>query len=183
MSLFTSVVGGSSGTSLTSDASGRWGCGAFMSTGEWLQLRWPSVWEMVHITVKELLPIVVACATWGHSWQGKTACCLCDNATAVAILRSGTSKHSLAMHLMRCLFVFTAAYQKFLAPEQLPGKRNAAADSLSRGNLSSLFQQVPTAHPHPVLLSPALIRAVILQTLDWMSASWRAVLRSTLLKA
>ena len=28
---------------VTSDASGSWGCGAYMSTGEWFQLRWPPV--------------------------------------------------------------------------------------------------------------------------------------------
>ncbi len=183
VSLFSSVVRGACCTTLTSDASGTWGCGAFTSTGEWLQLRWPSVWEEVHITVKELLPIMVACATWGHCWRGRTVRCLCDNAAVVAILRSGTSKHPLAMHLMRCLFFFTAAYQIFLAPEHLPGKQNAAADSISRGNLSSFFQLVPTAHPHPAQLSPALTRALILQTPDWTSASWRAVLRSTLLRA
>ncbi len=150
VSLFTSVVRSSFGTTLTSDASGTCGCGAFTSTGEWLQLRWPSVWEKIHITVKELLPIMVACATWGHSWQRKTVRSLCDNAAVVAILRSGTSKHSLAMHLLRCLL---------------------------------LFQLVPTAHPHPALLPLALIWALLLQTQDWMSASWRAMLRSTLLMA
>ena len=31
--------------------------------------------ESVHITAKELLPIMVACA---HQWQGCTIRCLCD---------------------------------------------------------------------------------------------------------
>ncbi len=174
VSLFTSVVRGSSCTTLTTDASGTWGCGAFTSAGGWLQLRWPSVWEEVHITVKELLPIVVASATWGHGWRGRTVRCRCDNAAVVAILRSGTSKHSLAMHLMRCLFFFTAAYQIYLALKHVPGKLNAAADSISRGNLSLFFQLVPTAHRHPAQLSPALIRALILQTPDWSKLESRA---------
>ena len=42
---------------LTSDASGGWGGGAFTSSGEWFQLQWPECWSSVHITVKQLAPI------------------------------------------------------------------------------------------------------------------------------
>ncbi len=45
---------------LISDASGSWDFGAFTSTGEWFQLRFPDSWQELHITVKELLPIVLA---------------------------------------------------------------------------------------------------------------------------
>ena len=55
---------------LTSDASGSWGCGAFTSTGQWFQLALPDSWQEVHITMKELLPIVLAAATWGPLWRG-----------------------------------------------------------------------------------------------------------------
>lgn len=44
---------------VTSDASGSWGSGAFNSQGEWFQFQLPQSWATVHITVKELLPIVV----------------------------------------------------------------------------------------------------------------------------
>ena len=53
---------------ITSDASGQWGCGAFSSDGEWFQLEWPDSWIGVHITIKELLPMVVAMAMWGKKW-------------------------------------------------------------------------------------------------------------------
>ena len=39
---------------ITSDASSSWGCGTFMTSG------WPETWRDLHITVKELLPIVMA---------------------------------------------------------------------------------------------------------------------------
>ena len=44
---------------VTSDASGNWGCGAF-SGSQWFQLAWPDCWAEVHITAKELVPIVLA---------------------------------------------------------------------------------------------------------------------------
>ena len=77
---------------LTSDASGSWGCGAFTCTGQWFQLKLPESWRDVHITVKELLPIVLAVAVWGTLWRGFTVCCRCDNAAVVAIVNSGRSR-------------------------------------------------------------------------------------------
>ena len=50
---------------VTADASGRWGCGAF-SGAQWFQVEWPESWAMVHITVKELLSIVLACMCTLH---------------------------------------------------------------------------------------------------------------------
>ena len=60
---------------MTSDASGHWGCGAFSSAGDWFQCQWPQAWATVHITIKELLPVVLACAVWGQQWRGKTIRC------------------------------------------------------------------------------------------------------------
>ena len=75
------------GATITSDASGSWGCGAYVSSGEWFQLEWPSSWQQIHITVKELLPVVLSVAIWGSMWQGKAVHCRCDNAAVVAILK------------------------------------------------------------------------------------------------
>jgi len=47
---------------LTSDASSSWSCGAFTLTGDWFRLQWPDFWASIHITVKELLPIVMGIA-------------------------------------------------------------------------------------------------------------------------
>ena len=163
---------------LTSDASGSWGCGAFESSGLWFQIEWQGALEGVHITVKELLPVVVACALWGRQWRGMTVQCRCDNAVVVAILRSGTSKLPLAMHLMRCLFFFVAYYQIYLDPVHLPGRCNEAADSLSRNNLPRFLQLVPTAQPQPTPLPGGLFQALVSQTPDWTSDTWMTVLRS-----
>ena len=55
---------------LTSYASSLWGCGAFQKSGEWFQCKCGSEWKETHITVKELLPIVITYALWNHKWQG-----------------------------------------------------------------------------------------------------------------
>ena len=66
---------------IISDASGNWGCGAY-SEGQWFMLPWSGAIGGVHITVKELAPIVVAAAIWGHSWRGKKVLAQCDNTAA-----------------------------------------------------------------------------------------------------
>ena len=35
------------------------------------QLEWPRHLEATHITVKELIPIVLGVAVWGREWQGR----------------------------------------------------------------------------------------------------------------
>lgn len=182
-SMFESVARSSPAGTVTSDASGSWGCGAFSSSGEWFQLQWPASWEAVHITVKELLPVVIACAVWGERWSGKTVRCHCDNEAVVAILKSGTSKHPLVMHLMRCLFLFTARSQLYLDPVHVPGRLNEAADSLSRGKLPLFLQLVPSAHPNPTPIPEELSQALVHQRPDWTADAWRAVLHSILPRA
>ena len=73
---------------------------AFTSDGQWFQLQ---RWDGVHITVKELLPIVLGVAVWDSRWKGLTVTCRSDNAAVVAIVNSGRSKMDRAMRLTRCL--------------------------------------------------------------------------------
>ena len=124
---------------LTSDASGSWGCGAFCSTGEWFQFQWPPEWSGVNITAKELFPLVVGCAIWGDRWCGKVIRCLCDNAAVVAIVKSGSSKDDMVMHLVRTLFYFSAKHDVCLSIEHIAGSCNRA-DSLSRNSIPCIVQ-------------------------------------------
>ena len=92
-------------------------------TSQWCQMHqghgvWCNLWQRMvltllggsreyislqTITVKELLPIVIAAAIWGSRWVGKTIRAQCDNAAIVAVLSSRTSKEVEVMHLLRCL--------------------------------------------------------------------------------
>ena len=153
---------------ITSDASGGWGCGAFCTDGRWFQIRWPDSWAPLHITVKELLPIIVACAVWGKPWRGKTIKVRCDNAAVVTIVNKGRSKEPRAMHLMRCLFFFLARFNVFIVAEHIARRVNVAADSLSRGNLPLFRRQVPTAELSPTPV-PEEVRQVLLAKGDWTS--------------
>ena len=169
--------------SVTSDASGGWGCGAFSSAGEWFQLQWPPSWGKLHITIKELLPVVVSIALWGSSWRGKRVRCRSDNAAVVAILNSGSSKDERVMHLLRSLFLFLASYDVSIFAEHIAGVDNRPADALSRGNHQSFLSQVPGAKQEPVLVPEELRQALVLNQPDWTSKSWTSLLGSFLERA
>ena len=58
------------GPAMVSDASGAWGCGAFVRDSlEWFQIPWSPAWLNRHIAAKELFPIVVGAAVWGRQGQ------------------------------------------------------------------------------------------------------------------
>ena len=82
---------------LTSDASGSWGFGAY-SQVSWFQYPWPLIMKDHHITMKELLPIVIAAANWGPDWVGNAVLCQCDNKAVVYIINTGTSKDPSICH-------------------------------------------------------------------------------------
>ncbi len=162
---------------LTSDASGSWGCGAFTSGGSWFQLQLPESWDGVHITVKELLPIVLGVAIWGNRWVGLSVSCLCDNAAVVSIVNTGRCKMDRAMHLMRCLSFFLARWGVSLGCKHIPGVRNSAADALSRGNLPSFQRLVPDADERPTVLPDILLQCLVSGTPDWTKVDWIALFR------
>lgn len=76
---------------MTSDASGSWGCGAWQGTA-WFQIQWDSRSQDLGITCKELIPIVMACETWGARWRGRQVTCHCDNQVVVAGLWTRSSR-------------------------------------------------------------------------------------------
>ena len=90
---------------MTSDASGGWGCGAYAGP-HWFMLKWVGPISECHITVKEMVLIVIAAALWGPTWCGKIVLVQCDNSAVVSIINHGTSKNQDTIHLARCLYSF-----------------------------------------------------------------------------
>ncbi len=74
-----------------SDASGSWGCVAYHNQF-WFQLQWPVVMEDCHISIKEMIPIVIAATLWGNRWSGQSVRFRSDNSAVVAVVNSGSSK-------------------------------------------------------------------------------------------
>ena len=98
----------------------------------WFKLAWPGP---ASITVKELVPVVLASAVWGPYWSGLHICFHSDNSAMVALLRNLTSRDHVIMHLIRCLSFFAALFRFDFTAAHMPGASNVAADALSRNNI------------------------------------------------
>ena len=162
---------------ITSDASGNWGCGTFWQN-KWFQCSWHTSWKTVDILAKELLPIVIAAAIWGKAWEGCTVLCRCDNAAVVALINAGYCKHETAMHLLRCLFFIAAHFDFDIFARHIPGSLNVAADALSHNCLPLFLAKVPEAEPLPSTIPPQLLEVLVHTRPDWTSTNWVSLFNS-----
>ena len=125
-----------------------------------------------HITVKELVPIVIAAAIWGHQWRGKRVKVHCDNMAVVYIVNHGSSKNPDAMHLARCL-AFIAAKREFLiTATHIKGADNVTADALSRNRYDIFRSFHPQANQEATPVPESILDSLILSKADWMSRHW-----------
>ena len=75
---------------VTSDVRRIWKTGMWSLWNQhWFQLE--NLLEKPHVTVKEMVPIVLAAALWGKDWQGMSVQTCCDNSAVVAIINLGNS--------------------------------------------------------------------------------------------
>ena len=168
--------------SVVSDASGSWGCGAFMpSSEEWFQFAWPGSWREASIAAKELFPIVVSAAVWGSAWTRSSILFICDNLAVVQALNSRLVRDPCLMHLLRCFFFFEAHFKFSHVARHIPGKENIAADALSRNRLSEFFSLHPRAPRLPTSLPQQLVTLLSDQGLDWTSPRWRRLFTTTVI--
>ena len=159
------------GAHLVSDASGNWGCGAYAGD-EWFQLRWTGPIAAAHITIKELVPIVLAAAVWGAQWQGLTVQAECDNAAVVSIINQGTSRNQEVMHLMRCLAFVMAKFQFSMFATHIKGVNNTRADALSRDNWPLFHSLHPQAQRYPTAIPEPLLDLLVVSQPNWTSQHW-----------
>ena len=156
---------------ITTDASGGWGCGGFFDN-KWFQMEWDPHTTPLHITIKELLPVVIATAVWGRNWAGKTIRALCDNMAVVHIIQTRQSKEPNAMHLLRCLALIECSFQFSLVSRHIPGRHNDLADALSRDNLPHFLAHHPQAQSTPTPIPASLYEALVSQKPNWTSTAW-----------
>ena len=143
---------------------------------------WVANW--MDISVKELVPVVVAAALRGGLWQGYHIRFYSDNMAVVSILNTKTSKAPQVMHLPRCFSFYCAFYCAFycfrVSCMHVPGAINAAADALSHNNLP-LFSLVPQACQYAI--PTALVELLITSIPDWGLPAWTQQFIRSLAKA
>ena len=170
VSMMRSVSCGHTSAEVTSDASGSRGCGAFAGPS-WFKLQWPSSYSDVHISAKELVPIVIAAVVWVEGWRGTNVRVWCNNIAAVSTINHGLSSNSDVMHLARCLTFIRAKFEFELLASNLPGVRNPIADALSRNRMDSFHSLLPQADIVPTAI-PEALDLLIVSRPGWTSKHW-----------
>ena len=125
---------------LQTDASGAWGYSAHFQ-GRWTQSTWSASQQLLSIEFNELYAITVAFHTWGSEWTHRRIQFHCDNSAVVAVIKSGTSRSSDIMKLVRSLYHISARHNFLVTAEHMPGIANSIADAISR-NLHHKFRQL-----------------------------------------
>ena len=149
---------------------------------DWLQCQWNGIWREKSIALKELLPIVLATATWGPKWAKSKVLARCDNMAVVEILKTCTSKNPSIMHLLCCLHFFTAKWDIRLEVEHIPGLANTVADAILRNFMQVFRREAPQANTTPIPILPSLWELVVSVQPDWTSPTWREKLAAFLTK-
>ena len=155
---------------VTSDASGRWGCGASYRSS-WFQLEWDDRSRHFSIAIKELIPIIIAAVIWGEEWSGGRVQACCDNSAVVAIMNSRYSRENHMMRMLRCLFFVETRYQFRISAAHIPGIHNNLADDLSRNRVGAVKEKAGMElYPSPI--HPSILQWLLHPGLDWLSPSW-----------
>ena len=138
---------------LFTDSSDTIGYGAYFDK-KWFQGHWSEDQINNSIQWKELFPIVLAAATWGHLWSKSRISFVCDNEAVASVICSGTSKCPKIMQLLRQLFLCAAKFNFSAIAQHIPGKLNIIADALSRFNVQVFHCAAPEADPTPCSPAP-----------------------------
>jgi len=114
---------------------------------EWFYVAFPTSWENRHITVKELLPIVLAIQAWGAVLANRRILFFCDNLSVTQVINNQTSKDCYLMNLLRKLVVLCLQFNIDLRAKHIPGKLNVVSDCLSRFQFAQARQWAPWLSP------------------------------------
>ena len=132
----------------------------------------------MEITVKELVPVVIAAAVWGAGWAGHHILFHIDNLAVVSVVQKLNARDALLGHLLRCLYFYEAHFRFVFSATHVLGIQNSAADALSCNNLplfTSLFPQVPQA-----VVPPFVLDLFVQRSLDWNSVKWMTLFAASL---
>ena len=155
---------------IETDASGSWGCGALFNL--WFQLQWSTEWKPMNIMAKELVPIVLSCAVWGPLLPRKILEFKCDNQGLVEAINKGSSKEPVVMHLLRCLWFFSAFFEITIRAAYISGALNTATDKLSRNQAAQFLCSYFNASHIPTQIQTPLLQIVSPMRLDWTSQAF-----------
>ena len=112
---------------MVSDAS-KQGFGGTFAT-QWIQSKWPKVWEELNITILEIFPTLVLVSIFCQKNRSAKIIYHCDNQAVVAIINSGTSKDKKVVAILRPLVLKQLENNTLIRAEHIPGVNNVLSDA------------------------------------------------------
>ena len=109
--------------------------GAAFQDGDWLYTHWISDYPNVaslHINLKELFVVLLACRRWYHKWKDKTIHLYTDNMATMYVINKGSMKNNIGMQFVREIFYLAAIYNFKLIAKYIKSGDNVIADAVSR---------------------------------------------------
>ena len=128
------------------DSSSSFGCGGYnLKTKEYFSVSWEELGTdfhgSKHMTLLEIVPIVIAACLWSHKWQRKRVLWHCDNEGLCFILNKSRTKDKPIMLLLQKT-VYLSVQNKFnFHARWLSTNKNHLADLLSQNDIK-LFQEL-----------------------------------------
>ena len=145
---------------LSSDAASTCGCSAIFGNS-WFALRWPVDIDLPHISVLELIPIVLAASYWGKFWSGQRILFQCDNSAAVQALQKYTSRNPHLLKLLRHMAYFAIKFNFNFSAVHVEGKLNQKAEALSRFRFQVFKELCPSADAVATDIDPTLFKDLL----------------------
>lgn len=131
-----------------SDASG-WGEAAVFKD-EWFQIIWSGPGCVMHIVVREFLPIILTFHVWGRYWRHSRLHFLCDNEVVVEVINKQSAKDPLMLALLHYATSLPLRFDFFIHATHIPGSVNDKADHLSHFQASLDFLHALALQPTPI---------------------------------
>ena len=121
----------------------------------WFSIPWPSPWwKNQNITFLELVPIVQALESWGHSLRNQCVQLNTDNQALTYIINSQSSKEDLVRFFIRKLVLIALKFNILVRAVHIPGKSNRLSDALSRLQVAEFLLLHPSAAITPTTTTP-----------------------------
>ena len=142
---------------LHTDSSGAIGFAAVFGS-KWFNGKWSAQLLPLHITFKELFPIVIALELWGVWFRDNCLTIHSDNSAVVHIINKQSSKEPMVMTLVRRLVLVCMSKNILVRAKHIPGKLNILPDLLSRFQMEQFHLHAPQMDPEPTEVPEELIQ-------------------------
>ena len=115
----------------------------------WFNGAWDESWIDRDISIKEMLPVVIALEVWGHLIRDHCICFHIDNQAVVHIINKQSAKDPFMMVLVRRFVLASMKFNILFKAVHIPTHLNISCDALSQFQMERFRKASPQADIAP----------------------------------